>query len=95
MGKTRKDSDQHKLDRLTKPEEHRDTLVPCEACGGHGFRNVRKTMFDGTRYRFLETKVTCNWCRGDGSVTKRLSKAFHRWTRILRRNRAAGLCPRE
>lgn len=95
MGKTRKDSDRFKIERLQKPEAWRETLVPCEACGGHGFRNLRKMVFDGTRYRYAETKISCNWCKGDGSVTKKLAIAFHRWMRILRHNRAAGTCPKE
>ena len=95
MGKTRKDSDRFKLERLKKPEEIRDTLCPCEACGGHGYRIVRATEFDGMRYATRDKKVGCNWCGGTGSVTKRLSQAFRRWTSILRHNRAAGVCPRE
>jgi hypothetical protein len=95
VGKRGKDSDRFKLERLRKPEECRDTLNPCEACGGHGYRIVRATEFDGRTYRTRDKKVVCNWCRGSGSVTKALAKAFYRWTKILRHNRAVGRCPRE
>jgi DnaJ-class molecular chaperone len=95
VGKRRKDSDRFKLERLQKPEEHRDTLCPCEACGGHGYHQKRVTDFDGRRYRTIDKKVGCNWCKGSGSVTKALAVAFHRWRRILRHNRAAGTCPKE
>lgn len=94
MGKTRKDSDRHKLERLSKPEEQRDTLCPCDPCGGRGTRKVKRVVELDGAYRTAFVELTCNWCKGSGSVTKKLAVAFHRWTRILRHNRAVGRCPK-
>lgn len=93
MGTRSRQSDRFKLDRLQIPEEERrETLNPCDACGGHGYRIERATEFDGSRYRYRELKVSCKWCKGTGSVTSALARAFARWKRILRHNRAAGTC---
>ena len=94
MGKRRKDSDRFKLERLSKPEEQRDTLNPCEACGGRGTRKVKRVVEVDSVYRTVDVELACNWCKGSGSVTKELAKAFYRWTKILRHNRAAGRCPK-
>lgn len=95
MGKRRKDSDRFKLERLSKPEAHRETLNPCEACGGKGHRAVKRVVEIDGHYRTVEVNLGCKWCSGTGSVTRAVSVAFHRWVRILRHNRAAGTCPKE
>ncbi len=95
MGKRRKDSDRFKLERLSKPEEHRDTLSPCDPCGGRGSRTVKRVVEIDGAYRTADVQLTCKWCSGSGSVTRSVAVAFARWARILRHNRAAGTCPPE
>jgi len=93
VGKRRKDSDRFKLERLKQPEAHRDTLCPCDPCGGRGHRAVKRVVEVDGAYRTVDVNLGCKWCSGTGSVTKAVAHAFARWARILRRNRAAGLCP--
>lgn len=95
MGKRRKDSDRFKLERLRKPEEHRDTLTPCDPCGGRGSRVVKRVVEIDSKYHTADVKLTCKWCSGTGSVTKAVAQAFARWARILRHNRAAGACSKK
>lgn len=82
MGSNRRLSD-HKLRvRLSRPEEERQTLLPCPACGGEG-RLERPVANRATQYRMID----CTWCSMLGVVDARMIRLFRRWQRIRRANR--------
>ena len=64
--------------RLTKTMEDRDTLLPCDACGGKGSRIEEE---ENGCYK----QVNCNWCH-EGFTDRPTAKMFLRWKRILKVN---------
>jgi hypothetical protein len=56
----------------------RDTLIPCQACGGEGSRLLE---YDNGSYR----RISCNWC-DRGFTDKETAGMLRRWQRILKAN---------
>jgi hypothetical protein len=58
--------------------DDRDTLIPCQACDGHGSRLVE---FPTGGYR----QLACQWC--DNGFTDKVTAAmFRRWLNLVRVN---------
>lgn len=84
MGTRRRESDSRLLLRITKALEDRDTLIPCQACGGSGDHLIE---YPKGGYR----QVACKWC-SKGFTDKETARMFQRWLRIARHNKSKGLC---
>lgn len=79
MGTLKKSSRKDLKIRDLFPEEEQPTLLTCPVCGGHGKKELKRN--DGNY-----SIVVCNWCDGNGSVTKSIHMAFSRWLSIRAAN---------
>jgi DnaJ-class molecular chaperone len=66
--------------RSLQDTDERNTLLPCDACTGQGYRVQEK---DGRRY----TMKPCIWCQGMGAVIPEIAAAFRRWKNIMKCNK--------
>lgn len=61
--------------RMNKAISDRETLMPCQACSGNGYRVADD---DHGRYR----RFFCKWCDGTGLAAKAVTQMFKRAKRI-------------